>query len=160
MSILPNSLFGRRRSEPHRSHIWDLFQDHGFGAARTSTPHMAFPSEPSPIVNSHIEWKETPEAHVCKAHLPGLKRSDVRVEVDDDRVLSIICSKSVEMEEQGGGWHRVEVSSGQFVQRVMLPENSKVDHVKAYMDNGVLTVKVPKHRVVDNRVRNVRISHA
>src|ERR1044072_466765 len=100
---------------------------------------MTFQTEPSPMVNSHIEWKETPEAHVCKAYLPGLKRSDVRVEVDDDRVLTIVCHKSAEMEEHGGGWRRVQVSSGHFVQRLLLPENSVADHVKAYMDNGVLT---------------------
>lgn len=95
-----------------------------------------------------------------KAHLPGLKQSDVRVEVDDDRVLCIICERSVEKEEQRDGWHRVEVSSGQFVQRLTLPENSKVDHVKAYMDNGVLTIHVPKHRAtINNRTRNIQISH-
>lgn len=121
---------------------------------------MSFPSDSSPVLNTAlIEWKETPEAHVYNAHLPGYKRNDVRVEVDDDRVLCIVCGKSVEKEEQRGGWHRVELSSGQFVQRLTLPENSMVDHVKAYMDNGVLTITVPKHhRGVNNRVRNINIS--
>lgn len=122
---------------------------------------MSFPSDSSPVLNTAlIEWKETPEAHVYNAHLPGYKRNDVRVEVDDDRVLCIVCGKSVEKEEQRGGWHRVELSSGQFVQRLTLPENSMVDHVKAYMDNGVLTINVPKkhHRGVNNRVRNINIS--
>ncbi|XP_019176910.1 PREDICTED: receptor kinase-like protein Xa21 [Ipomoea nil] len=37
-----------------------------------------------------------------------------------------------------------ERSSGKFVRRIWLPENAKVDQVKASMDNGVLTVTVPK----------------
>ncbi|KAJ1378737.1 HSP20-like chaperone [Sesbania bispinosa] len=160
-------MFNRRRSQPLRHHqTWDrdTSQDHGYGSvSRTNTtpPYMGgFPREPSPpVVNSHIEWKETPEAHVYKAHFPGLKRTDVRVEVDDDRVLCIICEKSVEQEEQRGGWHCVEFSSGQFVQRLILPENSLIEHVKAYMEHGVLTITVPKHRVVNNRVRNIQISH-
>ncbi|KHN05131.1 17.8 kDa class I heat shock protein [Glycine soja] len=68
--------------------------------------------------------------------------------------------EAVEKEEQREGWHRVELSNGQFVQRLTLPENSMVDLVKAYMDNGVLTINVPKkhHRGVNNRVRNINIS--
>ncbi|KAK7294599.1 hypothetical protein RJT34_17488 [Clitoria ternatea] len=178
MSIIPPGGFsGRRRYVPPRNNqTWDQYQEHHHGMGSNSNsgrtliskaptspvPYNAFQSEASsaPIVmNSRIEWKETPEAHVYKAHLPGVKRNDVRVEVEDDRVLCIICEKSVEKEEQGGGWHRVELSSGQFVQRLTLPENSMVDHVKAYMDNAVLTVTVPKHsRVANNRVRNVNIS--
>ncbi|XP_045787211.1 18.1 kDa class I heat shock protein-like [Trifolium pratense] len=169
MSLFPTSIFGRRRSEAQQNHDHQTWhnpsyqQKHGYEISQINTPHLTttpFYNEPSPILNTHIEWKETHEAHVYKAHLPGLKRNDVRVEVDDDRVLCIICEKSAQKEEKRGGWHRVEVSSGHFVHRVTLPENSKVDHVKAYMDNGVLTIHVPKHRIGNNRVRNVQISHA
>ncbi|XP_058739704.1 18.1 kDa class I heat shock protein-like [Vicia villosa] len=170
MSLFPNSIFGRKRSKSPQDHhhhhqTWNnhpSYQTHGYEVSHPKNPHITPPTfyEPSPIVNTtHIEWKETPEAHVYKAHLPGMKRSDVRVEVDDDRMLCIICEKSVEKEEQRGGWHRVEVASGHFVQRLTLPENSNVDHVKAYMDNGVLTVNVPKSRVGNKHVRSVQISH-
>ncbi|XP_004492385.1 18.1 kDa class I heat shock protein-like [Cicer arietinum] len=166
MSLFPNNLFGRRRSESQDHHqTWNhpSYKTHNYGVShQTNTPQnqIATPFLNEPIVNTtQIEWTETHEAHIYKAHFPGIKRNDVRVEVDDDRVLCIICEKSVEMEEERGGWHRVEVSSGHFVQRLALPENSKVDHVKAYMDNGVLTIHVPKHRVGNKRVRNVQISH-
>ncbi|KAL5058081.1 hypothetical protein RYX36_029685 [Vicia faba] len=171
MSLFPNSIFGRRRSKSPQDHHHQhqtrnnhpSYQAHGYGVSQPHTPYITPPNfhEPSPIANNtHIEWKETPEAHVYKAHLPGMKRSDVRVEVDDDRMLCIVCEKNVEMEEQSGGWHRIEVASGHFVQRLTLPENSRVDHVKAYMDNDVLTINVPKNRVsVNKHVRNVQISH-
>lgn len=166
MSLFPNGIFGRRSfKSPNHHQTWNhnnpsLVMNHGIGNIDgTMTRHVALHEEPSPIVNTHIEWKETPEAHVCKAHLPGMKRSDVRVEVDDERVLCIVCEKKVEMQEHRQGWHRVEVSSGHFVQRLTLPENAMVNHVKAYMDNGVLTIRVPKHRSVNNHVRNVQISH-
>ncbi|MED6133565.1 hypothetical protein PIB30_029355 [Stylosanthes scabra] len=172
---MSSSFFGRRHEPPpplrHNPHqTWEPnyhHQDYGYGGYETaitsSTPHnmsmAGFPGQPSPVVNTHIEKKETPEAYVFKAQLPGLRRTDVRVEVDDDRVLCIVCEKSVEKQEQRGGWHFVEMSSGHFVQRVMLPQNANVDHVKAYMDKGVLTVTVPKHhRTVNHHVRNVNIS--
>lgn len=66
------------------------------------------------------------------------------MELEDDRVLQISGSRKRELEQKGDTWHRVERSSGQFVRRFRLPENAKVEEVKASMENGVLTVTVPK----------------
>ncbi|KAM1084370.1 hypothetical protein EV2_023418 [Malus domestica] len=47
-------------------------------------------------------------------------------------------------EDKNDKWHRVERSSGKFIRRFRLPENVKIDQVKAAMENGVLTVTVCK----------------
>ncbi|KAL7257621.1 hypothetical protein ACSBR1_003850 [Camellia fascicularis] len=78
-----------------------------------------------------------------KADLPGLKE-EVTVEIEeDDRVLQISGERNFE-EEKNDTWHRVERSSGRFTRRFRLPENAKMDEVKAAMENGILTVTVPK----------------
>ncbi|CAN1167441.1 18.5 kDa class I heat shock protein, partial [Linum perenne] len=100
------------------------------------------------LVNARIDWKETPEAHVFKADLPGLTKEQVKVEVEDDRVLQI----------SGERWHRVERSSGKFMRRFRLPENAKMDQVKASMENGVLTISVPKEQVKKPDVKAIEIS--
>ncbi|KAF3454620.1 hypothetical protein FNV43_RR05068 [Rhamnella rubrinervis] len=85
--------------------------------------------------------------HVFKADVPGLRKEEVKVEVEDDRVLQIRGERNVEKEDKNDTWHRVERSSGKFMRRFRLPENAKMDQIKAGMENGVLTVTVPKEEV-------------
>jgi HSP20 family protein len=97
-----------------------------------------------PVLNTPIDWKETPEAHVFIADLPGLNKEEVKVEFDDGRVLQISGERNVEKDDKNDKWHRVERCRGKFLRRFRLPENAKIDEVKASMENGVLTVSVPK----------------
>ncbi|XP_050290186.1 class I heat shock protein-like [Quercus robur] len=144
MSIIPSFFGGQRSSFPFASSLSASFPE--------------FSRENSAIVNTKIDWKETPEAHVFKADLPGLKKEEVKVEIEDDRVLQISGERNVEKEEKNDKWHRVERSSGKFLRKFRLPENAKMDQVKACMENGVLTVTVPKVEVKKPDVKTIEIS--
>ncbi|XP_059626961.1 18.1 kDa class I heat shock protein-like [Cornus florida] len=102
------------------------------------------PSIFSALVNTRVDWKETPEAHVFKADLPGIKKDEVKVEIEDDRVLQISGERNVEEEDKNDRWHRVEHSGGKFMRRFRLPENVRTDQIMASMENGILAVTVPK----------------
>ncbi|NP_001148397.1 16.9 kDa class I heat shock protein 1 [Zea mays] len=115
-------------------------------------------SETAAFASARIDWKETPEAHVFKADLPGVKKEEVKVEVEDGNVLLISGQRSREKEDKGDKWHRVERSSGQFVRRFRLPENAKTEEVRAALENGVLTVTVPKAEVKKPEVKSIQIS--
>ncbi|KAF7802233.1 17.3 kDa class I heat shock protein-like [Senna tora] len=144
MSLTP-SFFGGRRSNafgPFSLDVWDPFKDIPFPSSLSTLSQ-----ENSAFVNTRVDWKETPEAHVFKADLPGFKKEEVKVEIEDDRVLHISGERNVEKEDKNDKWHRVERSSGKFMRRFRLPENAKVDQMKASMENGVLTVTVPKEEV-------------
>ncbi|XP_009351164.1 18.2 kDa class I heat shock protein [Pyrus x bretschneideri] len=151
------SLFGNgRRSnvfDPFSLDIWDPFE--GFSTL-ANIPSSA--RETTAIANTRIDWKETPEAHVFKADLPGIKKEEVKVEVEDGRVLQISGERSREQEDKNDKWHRVERSSGKFIRRFRLPENAKIDQVKAAMENGVLTVTVPKEEEKKPEVKAIDIS--
>ncbi|CDP19641.1 unnamed protein product [Coffea canephora] len=156
MSLIP-SIFGGRRSnvfDPFSLDIWDSFPFSD--ASLANVPNTA--RETSAFASSRIDWKETPEAHVFKADLPGLKKEEVKVEVEDGRVLQISGERSREQEEKNDKWHRIERSSGKFLRRFRLPENAKLDQVKAGMENGVLTITVPKEQVKKPGVKAIEIS--
>ncbi|QCD84401.1 18.5 kDa class I heat shock protein-like [Vigna unguiculata] len=151
MSLIP-SLFGGRRSnvfDPFSINVWDPFKEFPF-------PESA--RENSAFVSTRVDWKETPEAHVFRADIPGLKKEEVKVEIEDDNVLQISGGRNVEKEDKNDRWHRVERSSGKFLRRFRLPENAKVEKVKASMENGVLTVTVPKEEIKKPEVKAIEIS--
>ncbi|CAA0175159.1 unnamed protein product [Arabidopsis thaliana] len=140
MSLIPSFFGNNRRSnstfDPFSLDVWDPFKELQFPSSLSG--------ETSAITNARVDWKETAEAHVFKADLPGMKKEEVKVEIEDDSVLKISGERHVEKEEKQDTWHRVERSSGQFSRKFKLPENVKMDQVKASMENGVLTVTVPK----------------
>uniref|UniRef100_A0A2P2KXS8 18.5 kDa class I heat shock protein-like n=1 Tax=Rhizophora mucronata TaxID=61149 RepID=A0A2P2KXS8_RHIMU len=158
MSLIP-SFFSNRRSnvfDPFSLDIWDPFKDFPF-----PSPSSGFFGGEPPVAFANaarIDWRETPEAHVFKADLPGIRKEEVKLEVEDDRVLQISGERNVEKEDKNDTWHRVERSSGKFLRRFRLPENAKVDHVKASMEDGVLTVTVPKFETKKPDVKAIEIS--
>ncbi|GJN05888.1 hypothetical protein PR202_ga23559 [Eleusine coracana subsp. coracana] len=145
-----------------RSSVFDPFADFldpFDGVFRSLVPSITSSDrDTTAFANARIDWKETPEAHVIKADIPGVKKEEVKVEVEDGNVLVISGERSKEKEDKNDKWHRVERSSGKFMRRFRLPENAKVDEVKAGLENGVLTVTVPKAEVKRPEVKSIQIS--
>jgi HSP20 family protein len=142
--------------DPSSLYLWDPFQGFPLGSSSSVSlfPRTASDSATAAFAGARIDWKETPEAHVFKADVPGLKK----VEVEDGNVLQISGERNKEQEEKNDKWHRVERSSGKFLRRFRLPENAKTEQIKASMENGVLTITVPKEEVKKPEAKSIQIS--
>ena len=146
--------------DPFSLDFFDPFDGFPFGSGSNSSGSLIprTSSDTAAFAGARIDWKETPEAHVFKADVPGLKKEEVKVEVEDGNILQISGERNKEQEEKTDTWHRVERSSGKFLRRFRLPENAKAEQVKASMENGVLTVTVPKEEAKKPEVKSIQIS--
>ncbi|XP_024527571.1 17.6 kDa class I heat shock protein-like [Selaginella moellendorffii] len=115
-----------------------------------------FARDVSAVANTRIDWCETPHAHVLKADLPGLDRSEVKIQLEEDRVLQISGERKREESRKTDNWHRVERAHGSFLRRFWLPDDSNVDAISAKVDHGVLTVTVPKLACAAEKNNNVK----
>lgn len=91
-----------------------------------------------------LEMFQRGDQLVVRADLPGVKKDDVQVEVEDD-VLTIRGERREEHEENEEGVYRSERSYGQFYRAIPLPEGVNPEQCEAHFDNGVLeiTLKAP-----------------
>jgi len=122
-----------------------------------NTPAGSFARDSHAVASTNVDWKETPTQHVFKADLPGLKKEEVQVQVEGDRTLSISGQRKKEEVQKTDTWHRVERSSGQFMRKFRLPENANLDGITAKVENGVLTVVVPKAEKKAIKARSIEI---
>ncbi len=90
-----------------------------------------------------VDIRETDDALLVQAELPGIDKKDVRVEVKDG-VLSITGERKYEKDVKEENVHRIERSYGRFTRSFALSPNIDTEHVDATMKNGVLEIRLPK----------------
>jgi len=90
-----------------------------------------------------VDVEEKNDHFLIKAELPGVRKEDVFVSIENG-VLTIKGEKKQEKEEKDKKFHLVECSYGSFVRTFSLPANTKTDQIDANYKEGILYLKVPK----------------
>ncbi|MEA1995457.1 MAG: Hsp20/alpha crystallin family protein [Campylobacterota bacterium] len=75
--------------------------------------------------------------------VPGMKKEDVKVKVED-KTLTVSGERKLEKEEKKEGYYRVERSYGSFSRSFYLPDNVDPTKIKAKYEGGVLKLSIPK----------------
>jgi len=90
-----------------------------------------------------VDIRETNDALLVQAELPGIDKKDVHLEVKDG-VLTLSGERRYEKDVKEENVHRVERAYGSFSRSFSLPTNIDTGKVDANMENGVLEVRLPK----------------
>jgi len=90
-----------------------------------------------------IDVYEEKDRYVIKAELPGVKREDVSLVLEND-VLTIKGERRYEQEEKREDFLRVESTYGAFQRALQLPQSVQADAVNAEYKDGILKITLPK----------------
>ncbi len=90
-----------------------------------------------------FEVKETSEAFILKADLPGVSDADLDIAVHNS-VLTVSGSRSAEERKEGENYALYERQFGSFSRSFSLPDMADGDRVEAKLEHGVLTLTIAK----------------
>ncbi|TYP92116.1 heat shock protein Hsp20 [Fodinibius salinus] len=91
-----------------------------------------------------IDISETEDQFLISAELPGMKKEDITISLENGR-LSISGERNIKSEENGKKYHRVETSYGSFERSFQLPDNVDEESISASYENGLLDISIQKN---------------
>lgn len=103
-----------------------------------------------------VDIAETDAAYVIKAEIPGVRKEDVKITVDNG-ILTISGERKEEKEEKDKKFHRVERIYGSFSRSFTLPDNVDESKIDAEFKDGVLTLTIPKTEKAKPRAVEVKV---
>ena len=100
-----------------------------------------------------INVKESDNAYTVELAAPGMKKEDFNVHIDDEGnlVVKLESKQDHKEEDKNTRYLRREFSYSKYEQTLILPDDVKKDAISAKVENGVLTVELPK--VVEEKVK-------
>ena len=127
-----------------------------FGRAPVRTPGGKEEALTVPEWAPLVDIVEDDKEYLIKAELPEVNKADVKVTVQDD-VLTITGERTLEKEEKGRKYHRVERAYGRFARSFTVPEDADGNGVVAEYKDGVLKVHLPKSEKAKPKTIEVKI---
>eukprot|EP00245_Coleochaete_scutata_P016826 TRINITY_DN802_c0_g2_i1.p1 TRINITY_DN802_c0_g2~~TRINITY_DN802_c0_g2_i1.p1 ORF type:complete len:180 (-),score=44.12 TRINITY_DN802_c0_g2_i1:554-1093(-) len=105
-------------------------------------------SDVASLVRTAVDVKEDKDGFKFLVDLPGLKKEEVKVSLEEPepgkRILFISGERQREEKTEEESYLRVERTFGKFSRRFALPSTADVSKITAKCEHGVLTVGVPK----------------
>jgi HSP20 family protein len=98
---------------------------------------------------------ETENDLVAKVDLPGVQETDIDIRVENN-TLAIRGERQFEKEVSEDSYLRVERAFGTFTRSFSLPNIVKVENIRASLQNGVLTLRMPKRE--EAKPKQIKIS--
>ncbi len=139
---------------------WDPFRDfptlsdmmESFFSTVPMVRAMPMPKTWTPRVDIHQDAKN----YIVTASLPGVKKEDVKISVENGALI-ISGERKQERKEETKTCLRHETQYGYFQRSFLLPENIHPEQIKAVHADGMLTVTLPKPEPSKSRGISVKV---
>ncbi len=97
--------------------------------------------------NPKIDISEDENSIYVEAEIPGVKKEDLNISLQDN-ILTISGEKKGESKEENKekNYFRTERTYGSFTRSFTLPSEINTDSIDAQFDNGVLKVKIDREK--------------
>lgn len=89
--------------------------------------------------------------------VPGMKQEDLSIEVQGDSLI-VRGEKQENKESRDKEFYRVERSYGTFQRTLALPDDANADEISADLEDGVLTLSIPRRAVEGKEVKRIAIN--
>lgn len=105
-----------------------------------------------------VNIKETADAFMVEMAVPGLKKSDFHIDIDN-QVLSISTEMKEEKEQKEENYTRREFGYSSFKRTFTLPESVDDSKIDARYKDGILSIMLPKKEEAKQKpARTIKIS--
>ncbi len=103
-----------------------------------------------------VNTREGEDAYYIDVDLPGVKKEDVEISVDEN-LLTIKGKRETKEELKKEDYYRIESAYGTFSRSFTLPEKVDVEKIEAKSDDGVLEIIIPKLKVIKESTKKIQI---
>ena len=90
-----------------------------------------------------VEINESNDAFMISADLPGIEKSDIEVKVEENSLI-LTANRYIDKSDNNEKIHYNERRFGTFSRSFKLPKTVKEEKITAKLDNGVLSIVIPK----------------
>lgn len=97
-----------------------------------------------------INLTENTDNYYVRTELPGVQSKDLDIQATVNS-LAISGERKIPEVEANAKFHRREREAGKFSRMIGLPDNINPDAVEAALENGILTVVIPKKEAAKPR---------
>lgn len=115
-----------------------------------------FTDVPDTIWRPAIDVEEKDGNYLVRADLPGMKKSDIHVELKDG-YLTLRGERKSEHEENKDNYHRIERTYGTFERSFRVPEGVTEKEIHAKYKDGVLELTIPAPKVEEPKTTEVKV---
>ena len=90
-----------------------------------------------------VDISETEKQFMVSVELPGVKKEDIKVDIEKSH-LTISGERKLNKEEEGKNFHRVETQYGKFSRFFYLPDTIDEESIQAKYEDGILNISIDK----------------